>query len=144
MAEVVLDANVLVGWLDDGDALAADVATLAGRLRADGYQLVLLDVCVNEAVSVLCRRSRERKTKPPDLVAALFKLRRVAQQGGIRFVAKEAERLLPEVLDLVEVTGGVLNFNDALLAVLQREGTIAEVASFDQGLDAAPGFKRIA
>jgi hypothetical protein len=49
MADVVLDANVLVGWLDAGDVLAPRVAALASRLRADGHRLVFLDICVGEA-----------------------------------------------------------------------------------------------
>jgi predicted nucleic acid-binding protein len=51
---------------------------------------------------------------------------------------------MADVLGIVEMTGGVLNFNDALLVALQRTGVIEEVASFDQGLDSAPGFRRIA
>lgn len=109
MAEVVLDANVLVGLLDDHDVLAP----------------------------------RERKSAPPDLTAALTTIRGAAERGEIRFVGGESERLLPHVLNVVEETGGRLNFNDALLVALQREGSIGDVASFDQGLDAASGFRRI-
>jgi predicted nucleic acid-binding protein len=144
MADVVLDANVLVGLLDDHDALASRCAAILTRLRADGSRPVLLDICVGEAISVICRRSRERKMAPPDLGAALARIRGAAERGEIRFVAKESERLLPDILGIVEATGGVLNFNDALLVALQQAGAIDDVASFDQGLDAAPGFRRIA
>ncbi|MEI7894077.1 MAG: hypothetical protein WCI05_13365 [Myxococcales bacterium] len=68
MADVVLDANVLVGLLDDHDVLASRSIAMLAQLR---------------------------------------------------------------------------NFNDALLVVLQRADSIGDVASFDQGLDAAPGFRRI-
>src|SRR6266545_2178908 len=47
------------------------------------------------------------------------------------------------ILDVVRDTGGRLNFNDALLAVLQRENFIGEVASFDQGFDVLPDIRRI-
>ncbi|HRI66029.1 MAG TPA: hypothetical protein PK156_17395 [Polyangium sp.] len=50
---------------------------------------------------------------------------------------------MPTILGIIETTGGVLNFNDALLVALQQAGLIEEVASFDQGLDKAPGFRRI-
>lgn len=143
MADIVLDANVLVGWLDDHDVLAPQSAALISRLRADGSHLVLLDICVGEAISVICRRSRERKSDPPDLTDAVTRIRVASERGEILFVAKESERLLPEVLAIIEASGGVLNFNDALLAALQRAGAIGDVASFDQGLDAAPGFRRI-
>jgi predicted nucleic acid-binding protein len=143
MADVVLDANVLVGLLDDHDVLAPRAAEVVARLRAEGSRPVLLDICVGEAISVICRRSRERKTDPPSLVAALARIRGAAERGEVRFVARDSERLLPDVLGIVEVTGGVLNFNDALLVALQRAGMIEEVASFDQGLDSALGFRRI-
>jgi predicted nucleic acid-binding protein len=58
MAEVVLDANVLVGLLDAGDVHHARARALVDRLRADGHSTVLLDVLVGEAVSVLCRRQQ--------------------------------------------------------------------------------------
>ncbi|MBK8995714.1 MAG: hypothetical protein IPM35_08200 [Myxococcales bacterium] len=60
MAEVVLDANVLVGLLDAGDVHHARARALVDRLKADGHSTVLLDVLVGEAVSVLCRR-RDRR-----------------------------------------------------------------------------------
>ena len=47
------------------------------------------------------------------------------------------------VPSLIPSTGGKLNFNDALIAVLQREGRIGPVATFDAGFDAVPGFVRV-
>jgi len=143
MADVVLDANVLVGLMDGSDVLATRAGELLARLQASGLRPVLLDICVGEAVSVICRRAQQRKTNPPDLSAAVARIRAAAERGEIRFVAKESERLLPEILSIVNATGGVVNFNDALLVALQRAGDIDEVVSFDQGLDAAAGFRRI-
>ena len=142
MLDVVLDANVIVGLLDDHDVLASRATDVLNRLRTDGFRSVLLDICVGEAISVICRRSRERKSEPPDLGVALARIRAAGERGEIRFVSKNAERLLPDLLAIVEATGGVLNFNDALLVALQRAGAIGDVASFDQGLDTAPGFRR--
>jgi predicted nucleic acid-binding protein len=76
MAEVVLDANVLVGYLDANDVQHTRASALIDRLQADGHASVLLDVLVAEAVSVLCRRARERKASPPDLTAVLVRVRR--------------------------------------------------------------------
>lgn len=58
-------------------------------------------------------------------------------------MVKETERFLPDILSVVEATGGIVNFNDAFLVALQRAGEIDDVVSFDQGLDAAAGFRRI-
>ncbi len=143
MAEVVLDANVLIAWLDKNDALHARTRVLLEQLEAEGHSAVVLDIVVNESVSVLCRRARERQKNPPDLEAALATVRRWAEDGEITWVAHEAERLMADVLDVIESVGGKLNFNDALLVVLQREGLIDDVASFDRGFDAVSTFRRI-
>jgi predicted nucleic acid-binding protein len=143
MAEVVLDANVLVALLYEGDAHHDRAKALTDRMEAEGHVLVLLDVLVFEAVSVLCRRARERKTSPPDLAEVLAAVRGWFDEGLVRFVADEGSRLVPDVLDVIQDTAGVLNFNDALLVVLQREGFIDSLASFDPGFDAVAGFPRI-
>ena len=144
MREVVLDANVIVAWLDDADALAPRARELLQRLKEEGAELVLVDIAVTEAISVLCRRAKQRRTSPPDLAAAIAKVRSWAERGVIRWLAREHERVMPDVLAIVESTAGALNFNDGLLAVLQREAVIGEVASFDGGLDAFAGFARLA
>ncbi len=53
MAEVVLDANILVGWLDEGDALHNRVIGILERLERAGHEVVLTDVLLAEAISVL-------------------------------------------------------------------------------------------
>lgn len=61
MADVVLDANVIVGWLDKSDVHNRRATELIERLKQDGHAALLLDVFVSEAVSVICRRARERR-----------------------------------------------------------------------------------
>ncbi|MEY4509759.1 MAG: hypothetical protein RLZZ450_1881 [Pseudomonadota bacterium] len=70
-------------------------------------------------------------------------MRRWSERGSIRCLAREQERLLPNVLDIIAASAGSLNFNDALLVPLQREGSISEVASFDGGFDVLPTFVRV-
>lgn len=143
MAEIVLDANVLVGYLDANDVQHARASALIDRLQADGHASVLLDVLVAEAVSVLCRRARERKASPPDLAAVLARVRRWHDAGEIEPALSDVPRFFTDVLDVIEASAGVLNFNDGLLVVLQRNAIIEDVASFDEGFDKANGFRRI-
>jgi predicted nucleic acid-binding protein len=143
MAECVLDANVLVAWIDAADSLHARAHDLMNQLEQDGdTEPVLLDVLVGEAVSVLCRRFRERR-RSGDLAAMLADFRRRIDPSAIMWVGSEAERLYEGILDLVASTGGKLNFNDAFIAVLQKEVRIGPVATFDAGFDAVPGFVRV-
>jgi predicted nucleic acid-binding protein len=143
MADVVIDANVLVGFLDEHDSLFGRATALLDRLRSDSHVPLLLDVLLGEALSVLCRRALERKASPPDLSRAIAQVRLWLQSGEVAFVGPDQERLWPTMLDIVEETGGKVNVNDALLVALQREGSIGDVASFDAKLDTATGFRRI-
>jgi predicted nucleic acid-binding protein len=143
MAEVVLDANIIVAALYDGDVHHARANELRAELRRDGHEIVVFDFLVQEAISVLCRRAKERKTNPPDLRAALDVVRKWFESGGVRFVGRESERLASEVLDVILETSGVLNFNDALVVVLKREGAIDHFVSFDPGFDAILNFERL-
>ena len=65
MAEVVLDANIIIAQSDRSDALHARAIDLVARLERDGHRPLLIDVLVAEAISVLCGRARERKANPP-------------------------------------------------------------------------------
>jgi len=143
MAEVVLDANVIVALLYSADAQHQRANTLLDRLEREQHRVVLVDFLVFEALSVLCRRATERKTSPPDLKAALAHIGGWFNGGEVRFLARESERLAGDVLNVIAESEGALNANDALLVVLDRDGAIDNVASFDSGFDNVEGFRRI-
>lgn len=52
MADVALDANVLVAWFDAADSLHTNAKHLLARLEAAGDAPIFLDVCLGEAISV--------------------------------------------------------------------------------------------
>ena len=143
MAEVVLDANVLVGLLYDADAQHARALRVLADLEEGQHDIVLLDFLVQEAVSVLCRRVTERKSTPPDLLAVLQTVRGWYDAGEIRFAAREAERLATSVIDVIRDTSGALNFNDALVVMLAREGAIDALATFDSAFESIAGMQRL-
>jgi predicted nucleic acid-binding protein len=140
MAEVVLDANVIVALLYADDSQHQRAVDLTMRLEGEGHIIVLVEFLVFEALSVLCRRAAQRKTAPPDLAAAVARMRSWFDNGEVRFLAHEAEHLATSILDVVTDSQGVLNANDALLVALQREGTIDVLATFDKGFDGVPNF----
>lgn len=89
MAEVVLDANVLVALLYQADVHHNRARELTDRLEREGHIVVMIDFLVYEAVSVLCRRARERKTSPPDLAGVLTAVRGWFRYGQVQTVAQE-------------------------------------------------------
>lgn len=142
MADVVLDANVLVALLYDGDVHHRKAESLIDRLEADGNDIVMLDVLVFEAISVLCRRARERRTSPPDLTKALDAVAAWFEAGHVRAVAEQLTPWVGEVLDVVRETDGLLNVNDAFVVVLARHRLIDGLATFDTGFDAVVDLRR--
>jgi predicted nucleic acid-binding protein len=144
MAKIVLDANVIVGWLDQSDSLNARATKVLDDIYSAGDSYLLLDFIVEEAVSVACRRACQRKTNAPDLPGILEKVKRLYQRNEIEFVHGEIEDLYPDVLEIVGQSAGALNFNDAALIVLQQRGLIGEVATFDGTLASHPDFRSIA
>lgn len=140
MAEIVLDANVIVALLYADDSQHQRAVGLTQRLEAEGHSLVLVDLLVFEALSVLCRRAAQRKTAPPNLASAVATMRSWFDSGEVRFLAHESERLSGSVLDIATETAGLLNANDALLVSLQREGVIDTLATFDRGFENVADF----
>jgi len=92
-------------------------------------------------VSALCRRATQRKSTPPDLRRVCDQVRAWLEGALITFVHDAVAELFEHIIDATEASGGVLNFNDAALLLLQREGTIGDVANFDTNLAATPGFR---
>jgi hypothetical protein len=83
--EVALDANVLVGLFDPGDSLHENAIALIDEIGETGVAIVSLDFIVEEALSVLCRRSQQRKGHPPNLLSA------IANYDARRFRARAAQ-----------------------------------------------------
>jgi predicted nucleic acid-binding protein len=144
MAKVILDANVVIGHLDDQDSLHERAEALAERIRANGDTLQVIDLTLQEAISVLCRRTTQRKQNPPNLPLILQRVRVWLERGLVGFTQSKLEPLFSEVLELIEQSGGTLNYNDAALVVLQQRGLIGDVATFDAALATFPGFRTIA
>jgi len=143
MSDVVLDANVLVGLLDQNDSLHQRATELLARMQGRGDQPVMLDVMVSETVSALCRRATQRKAAPPDLGLVRDQVHAWLEAGLVTFVHDAVAELFEEIFDATKASGGVLNFNDAALVLLQREGAIGDVATFDANLAGTADFRTV-
>ena len=141
MADIALDANILIGLLDRSDVQNSRAEALYAQIREAGDDPVTLDSIAQEAVSVLCRRSCERKRNAPDLPRILDEVRGWFEQGQVAFIQREIENLYPNILDVIGQSGGKLNFNDAALVVLQQQGFIGDVATLDTTLAGQSGFR---
>ena len=143
MAEVVLDANVIVGLLDAQDVWNERARRLVRELHVQGHSILVLDLIAAEALSVICRRAIERKVKAPDTGKVIAAIREWQRLGVMAFVSHDIETRFEQILDEVAASDGALNFNDALLVVLQRERSIQQVATFDAKLAGVSGFQSL-
>jgi PIN domain nuclease of toxin-antitoxin system len=64
MSDVVLDANVIVGLLDDNDTLCAQAKGLVARLRAERHQPVFIDFLSAWTIRTLAAAISKLKRRP--------------------------------------------------------------------------------
>lgn len=102
-----------------------------------------MDCVVNETVSVLARRARERR-RTEEFADLLTSLTSSVPQRMITWISTRTEYLYPEIMALVRDTDGDLNFHDALIALAAREADIRWVASFDGDFDRIAWLTRLA
>jgi predicted nucleic acid-binding protein len=133
-----------VAALYDNDSLHSVAMETINRIEGSSRRTVILDFLLLEALSVLGRRARERKTLPPNFDECVERAKEWRAASAIRDVSHLFAVHWSEVLEVMASTGGKLNANDALLVALQRAGVIDDVATFDENLAAFPGFKRFA
>ncbi len=143
MTDCVRDANVLVAWVDAADSLHQRAVALLEDLERQGAGVTVLDVLLGEAVSVLCRRLRERK-HTVEISDTLQALREYVDRGSVMWVGSHIERLYEPTLDLVGSTAGQLNSNDAFVVLLQRERTIGPLATFDRNFSGIENVQLVA
>ena len=112
MATAVIDANVLIGLLDDQDKWHATTIAIRDELNKSKAELVYFDCVINETVSVLARRTHEQG-RPEQLDALLNQLDHLIPASDIAWSSGEIKRLYPEILTVVHNSAGRLNFHDA-------------------------------
>lgn len=134
MTIVAIDANVLVGLLDERDKWHGTAIALRDALDKADVELVYFDCVLNEAISVLARRTREQR-RPEQLDALLDRLATLIPVRDITWISGEIQRLYDQVVGLVRGSAGTLNFHDALIALICREWGITVLVSFDQDFD---------
>ena len=142
MAIVAIDTNVLVGLLDERDKWHDTAVGIRDALDRVGAELVYFDCVLNEAISVLARRTHEQR-RPEQFDLLLDQLARLIPVRDITWVSGEIQRLYNEVVGLVRSSAGELNFHDALMALICRGRGISVLVSFDQDFDQIDWLTRV-
>lgn len=141
--KVAIDSSVLVGLINPYDVWHRQAIALRQALDIPGMELYYFDCVATEAVSVVARRFHEKKRLSE--MDGLFKqLHLLVPPQNMTWVFPELQRLYPEVLKLMQTSGGTLNFNDALIALACLEREISVIASFDADFDQVSWLRRLA
>ena len=141
MSKVLVDTNVLVGFVDRGDKWHKRCVDLIDRLSVEGDEVVILDVVVFEAISVLAKRFSEKGRgkeigEVMDTFVNFF-------YNHITWTGEIWKWIFYEVVEGVKLSEGELSFNDAFICVFCWVNKIEYVASFDRDFDKVPFIKRI-
>ncbi len=140
--EVVIDASLLVGLIYTDDVWHSRSKVLWTTLKEAGYTCIYFDCVVGEAVSASMRRLYE-KQHLSNIKFLLNQLNTFVPIESITWILPKMQHCYPNVLDLMESSGGALNFNDALIALACREREIDMIASFDADFDQVSWLRRV-
>lgn len=141
MSRVVVDANVLVAFVDERDKWHNRSAEIITKAMLEGWKGVIPDLILFEAISVISKRFLEqgRSEDIPDKIDKLLNifLDQISWSGGM------IEGWFSEIVEIVKKSGGNLNFNDAFIVVFCEKNKIEYVMSFDRDFDGFEFIKRI-
>ncbi len=139
---IVLDTNVLVALIDTNDKFHLMAQSLLLVIQAAQLEEVYFDCVMVETIGVLCRRAEEQR-RSHQIPMLLQTISQKVPSEIIVWLANELQIHFDDVIDLVGQTKGMLNFNDALIAIICREWKIDKIASFDQDFDQIVWLKRL-
>lgn len=139
---VVLDTSVIVGLIDSRDVWHCAAIVFRDALKVVRAETVYFDCIVNETISVLARRAKERK-RHSEFADLLARLTSQVSEEFITWISTETKRFYPEVIALISDSSGILNFHDALIALGCREMGIKFIATFDSDFDRVMWLKRL-
>ncbi len=137
-----IDANIVVALVDDQDKWHTTAVELRNALIQADAELIYFDCVVNEAISVIGRRTEEQK-RADQFAQLLDKLTGTVPIESITWIAQESQRLFSQILEQCRRTRGALNYHDALIALVCQEQDIPYIVSFDRDFDDVPWLERI-
>ncbi len=140
---IAIDSSVLVALLDSRDQWHTKASALHDALLKAGVTPMYFDCVAAEAISAAIRRLHE-KGRGVEAAAVIDRLYTLAPPPTLTWILPDVPRLYSAALDLMRVSSGELNFNDALIALACREREIPAIASFDADFDQVAWLKRAA
>jgi predicted nucleic acid-binding protein len=142
MIQIGIDTSVLIGLLDAKDVWHGTAVLLKQALQDHRADVAVFDCVLAEAVSTIARRIHEQR-RVADLNQFVDCLLNEYSTDDVLWVLPDVPALYKEIIELVRSSQGMLNFNDALIAISCRERGISLIASFDGDFDHVSWLKRV-
>jgi predicted nucleic acid-binding protein len=143
MTRIGIDTNVMMGLLDPNDIWNRPANDLSDILLDKKFEIAIFDCVLAETISTLSRRIHEKR-RSAELDNLLMKIAEKYPPKDVIWVFPEVPQRYNRIVELVRESGGELNFNDALIALVCRDYGIPMLASFDRDFDSVNWLKRIA
>jgi predicted nucleic acid-binding protein len=140
--QLAIDTSVLIALINPADLWHSQAIILEKALLDRQLEPVYFDCVAIETISAITRRLQEKK-RGEDTSVVIDRLMKQAPLESITWILPETERLYIQALDLIRVSKGSLNFNDALIALACRERSISILASFDTDFDMVSWLQRL-
>ena len=140
--KIAIDTSLLVGLLVPNDSWHEKSLSVWEIIRADSHEPIFFDCVALETISIVSRRLNE-KGLSSEFKPFLLKMTHEVPKVLITWLFPEMQDWYDDILQLVLESRGLLNTNDALIALACREREISLIASFDADFDQVTWLKRI-
>jgi len=115
---------------------------LKEALKQQGAEVAIFDCVLAEAISIVVRRIHEQR-RDVNLDALLRQLEDSYPASDIVWILPDVPVLYDQVIDLIRISSGRLNFNDALIALACRYRKIPMIASYDEDFEHVEWLRRV-
>jgi predicted nucleic acid-binding protein len=142
MKSIVVDTSFLVALVDQKDSLHRTARAVDQSLPSEIVR-VFPDIVVMEALSVLARRTEERKQKSRPFPEILDNIRKIIPDESITWLSPDIPLIYSKFIEMLRQYEGRPNVNDCILARHLIQSKIGFLLSFDSDFDALPQIVRI-
>ncbi len=138
---VILDSNFLVALIDKKDKWHSRAKNISEKLDEIEHTEVILDLVVNETISVIAKRVEERGDE--DFANILKEIEKKIPKNRIVWAYPRIIEHYDSIMDVVRKHGGKLNFHDVMIFTVIRVLGSKYIVSFDKDFDSLEDIKRI-
>lgn len=140
--KIIIDSSLLVALFDESDVWYNATVELLTECERQNISVVVLDAVINETVSVIGRRFRDKK-KSDKLTECFDKIDAFISHERIRFTSSIVRKQFRQILNLILESNNTLSFTDSLIVYFLRQNNLKYLLSFDTGFDSISNIRRI-